>query len=185
MRRSRFIVWLLLATLAAIAAAWFWALRPLLTILGYIYSSDWTDADVVRHIWHFRLVQPEWVSSPPDYSRWEQAETLARLSVVFLGWLASITFIIRRYLRSHKKPTPNQSRGCVKTPDTKIGNDHIFDMGNFDGMSRWGWDGPKLSFYTASRRRQRGMARPVPLRERIAPWGHAPLRGSRWLVPRA
>ena len=25
----------------------------------------------------------------------------------------------------------------------------------------------------------------VPLRERIAPWGHAPLRGSRWLVPRA
>jgi hypothetical protein len=27
--------------------------------------------------------------------------------------------------------------------------------------------------------------RPVPLRERIAPWGHAPLRGSRHLVPRA
>jgi len=25
--------------------------------------------------------------------------------------------------------------------------------------------------------------RPVPLRERIAPWGHAPLRGSRPLVP--
>jgi hypothetical protein len=27
--------------------------------------------------------------------------------------------------------------------------------------------------------------RPVPLRERIALWGHAPLRGSRWLVPLA
>ena len=25
--------------------------------------------------------------------------------------------------------------------------------------------------------------RPVPPRERIAPWGHAPLRGSRHLVP--
>jgi hypothetical protein len=30
------------------------------------------------------------------------AETLARLSVVFLGWLVSITFIVRRFLRSRK-----------------------------------------------------------------------------------
>ena|ERR1039457_4303994 len=109
MKRSRFIVWLLLATLAAIAAVWFWALRPLLTPLFYLHPTDWTDADLVRHIWHFRLVQPDWVSTPPDYMRWSQAETLARLSVVFLGWLVSITFIIRRYLRSHKKPTPNKS----------------------------------------------------------------------------
>jgi hypothetical protein len=29
------------------------------------------------------------------------------------------------------------------------------------------------------------MASPVPLRDRIAPWGHAPLRGSRHSVPRA
>ena len=109
MKKSRFIVWLLLATLAAIAAAWFWALSPLLTLFGYIYPSDWTDADLVRHIWHFRLVQPEWVCTPPEYMSWSEAEALARLSVVFLGWLVCITFIIRRYLRSHKKPTPNKS----------------------------------------------------------------------------
>ena len=28
----------------------------------------------------------------------------------------------------------------MKTPDTKIGNDQFFDMGNIDEMSRWtGW----------------------------------------------
>ena len=31
---------------------------------------------------------------------------------------------------------PNTARGCVKTPDTKFGNDQIFDMGNFGEMSR-------------------------------------------------
>jgi len=77
------------------------------TNLGYIYDSNWTDADLVRHIWHFRLVQPEWICSPPDFLRWVEVETLARLSVVFLGWLVSITFIIRRYFKSHKKPTAN------------------------------------------------------------------------------
>jgi hypothetical protein len=32
---------------------------------------------------------------------------------------------------------PNQSRGCVKSADTKFGNDHIFNMANFDETSRW------------------------------------------------
>jgi hypothetical protein len=30
----------------------------------------------------------------------------------------------------------NKSRGCVKTPATKLGNDQILDMENFDEMSR-------------------------------------------------
>ena len=111
MRKLTFIVLLILTTLAAIAAARFWALLPLGTMLAYIHPPDWTDADLVRHIWHYRLVQPEWVSSPPQYSytRWMMAETLARLSVVLICWLVSITFIIRRYLRSRKKLTPNKS----------------------------------------------------------------------------
>jgi hypothetical protein len=112
MKESTLIVPLLLITLAASAAVGFWALLPIFTMLGYIHPADWTDADLVRHIWHFRLVQPEWVGSPPMYSytRWMVAETLARLSVVFLGWLVSITFIIRRYLRSHKEPTPRKKQ---------------------------------------------------------------------------
>lgn len=78
-------------TLAAIAAAWFWALPPLFTPLFYLHPASWTDADIVRHLWRVRLIQPEWVSSPPqyDYLRWAQVETLARLDVVFLGWLGA------------------------------------------------------------------------------------------------
>ena len=38
------------------------------------------------------------------------------------------------------KPSPNKSRACVKSADTNFGNDHIFDMTNFDETSRWmGW----------------------------------------------
>ena len=91
-------------TLAAVVAAWFWALNPLLAILVYPYPTNWTEADLVRHIWHFRLVQPEWVSSPPnyDYLKWVDAETLARLSVVLFGWLVGITLVIRKYLRNRR-----------------------------------------------------------------------------------
>src|ERR1043166_9249899 len=100
MKKSTFILGLAGIALTAVAFAWVWALPPLLTPLLYIHPSDWTDGDVVRHIWHFRLVQPEWLSTPPDYMRWSQAETLARLTVVSLGWLASTMLLTRRYLRS-------------------------------------------------------------------------------------
>jgi hypothetical protein len=109
MKRSTFISWFVLITLLAVALAWFWALPPLLTPLFYLHPTDWTDADVVRHIWHFRLLQPEWVSTPPDYMRWSQAETLTRLAVVFLAWLAGTTLLTRRYLSSRKRPSPNHA----------------------------------------------------------------------------
>src|ERR1043165_3852720 len=98
-------------TLTALAAAWFWALPPILTPLLYLHPSTWTEADLVRHLWHFRLVQPEWVSSPPqyDYLRWAQAETLARLALVFLGWLGGSTCLLRRHQRQRPGPPPNPS----------------------------------------------------------------------------
>jgi hypothetical protein len=81
------------------------------TPLLYIHSSGWTDADLVRHIWPVRLIQPEWVNSPPqyDYLRWIQAETLARLSVVFIAWIASVGWIIR--ISRHRQPitSPNKA----------------------------------------------------------------------------
>jgi hypothetical protein len=114
MKKSTFIVLLLLITLAAVAAAWFWALPPLIMGFDILHSPPWTEADLVRYLWHFRLIQPEWVSKPPsyDYQRWAGAETLARLAVVFVGWAASSLFIERLYLRSHRKPTPNPVLGC-------------------------------------------------------------------------
>jgi hypothetical protein len=80
---------LLAITLAALAVAWFSAIAPMTTSFIFIHSNDWTDADLVRHLWHMRLFQPEWVGSPPqyDYVRWAQAEALARLGVV---WCASV-----------------------------------------------------------------------------------------------
>ena len=96
-------------TLAALAVAWFWALPPILTPLLYITPSNWTDADLVRHLWHFRLVQPEWVGSPPqyDYLRWAQAETLARLGVMVLGWFSGTAWVIRRHLGRRRVATAN------------------------------------------------------------------------------
>ena len=104
-------------TLAAIAAVWFWALAPMTSIL-YIHPSGWTDADLVRHLWHFRLVQPEWVSSPPqyDYLRWMQAETLARLGVVLLGWLGSAAWLIRGHLRGRSVGLPNKAAPPNRRP---------------------------------------------------------------------
>ncbi len=107
MQKRTFILLLLLTTLVATGAGWFWALPPLLTPLFYLHPTDWTQADLVRNIWHFRLVQPEWVSTLPDYMRWSQAETLARLVVVFLAWLATTSFLVRRHVRGHRNTSPN------------------------------------------------------------------------------
>ena len=107
-------------TLAAFAAAWFWALPPFATSLLYIHPSNWTDADLVRHLWHFRLIQPEWVGSPPqyDYLRWGQAETLARLAVLLLGWLAGASWILRRHWQGRKATPPNPT-GAVDAQITR------------------------------------------------------------------
>ncbi len=90
----------LLITLAAIAAARYWALSPFSPLL-YPTPSDWTEADLIRHIWHFRLVQPEWVGTPGEFLHWTFAETIARLAVVYIGWLAS-SLVAGRYFGKHK-----------------------------------------------------------------------------------
>lgn len=102
MRKSIFIILLSVSTLIALAVVWFWALGPLLIPLNSINPTEFTSADVVRRVWHLRLVQPEWVSNPTDYVRWSQAESLARFIVVVLGWLVGVAFIIRGRLASHR-----------------------------------------------------------------------------------
>ena len=99
-------------TLVAVAAAWFWAIAPMTTSLLYIHPSDWTDADIVRHLWHVRLILPEWVGNPPqyDYPRWTQAEVLTRLGAVFLGWLVSATWIIWRHTPGRTVSVPGTTR---------------------------------------------------------------------------
>jgi hypothetical protein len=112
LKRSTLMLLLLLTTWAAMAAAFVWALAPFLTPMVYPYPSDWTEADLIRHVWPFHLVPPEWGSTSPDYMQWMAAEIKARLAVVFLGWLGGITFVIRRYIRSHKTPVPGRPAGA-------------------------------------------------------------------------
>ncbi len=107
MQKSTFIIFLAVTTLIALGVIWFWALGPLLIPLVSINSTEFTSADVVRRVWHLRLVQPEWVSNPTDYVRWSQAESLARFIVVVLGWLAGIAFIVRSHLASHRGTPPH------------------------------------------------------------------------------
>jgi hypothetical protein len=48
---------------------------------------------------------------PPDYLRWAQSETLARLTVVLFGWVGSTTFLKRIIFGSAEKFTPKQKWG--------------------------------------------------------------------------
>ena len=99
----------LVARLAALAAALFWAVAPVTTRLFYLHSGAWTEAAVVRHLWPLHLIQPEWIGSPPeyDYLLWMQAETLARLSVVFVVWIASVGWAVRSSRPGEPVVSPN------------------------------------------------------------------------------
>lgn len=71
----------------------------MLTMLANLFPSNWTDADLVRHLWPLRLVQPEWVGllQHYDYARWSIAETYARLAVVFMVWLSATGLLSKHY----------------------------------------------------------------------------------------
>src|SRR5258706_7238392 len=53
--------------------------------------------------------------------RWSQAETLARLAVVFLGWLGGTTLLTRRYLIGRKRSSPNRCAAANGRPAGQSG----------------------------------------------------------------
>jgi hypothetical protein len=60
------------------------------------YMSNLTDAQLIRDRCHFRLVQPQWVSSNGSVlMNWIIAETKARLVVIAVFWLCAVSFTIR------------------------------------------------------------------------------------------
>ena len=74
-------------------------------------------------------------------------DSIAQHPVAHLIWLAAgiAVVLLILFLPPLKRPSlkkvmgvmlPNTSRGCVKTIESKFGNDQIFDMANFDEMSR-------------------------------------------------
>ena len=100
MRAFQFSLTVLLITMAAIAACYY-AIAT--ATIGGIHSTSWTDAQFIRERCHFRLIQPEWVSSQPDMVlNWIMAETKARVAVVATLWLGSLTIIIWIFVRRRK-----------------------------------------------------------------------------------
>ena len=89
-------------TLVALVVAIFWALDPILTAI-FMMTSSTTDAELIRQVWHFRLIQSEWVTGPGQFFKWQEAEVYARLSVVLFGWLAAVVTLVRRYSRGRPK----------------------------------------------------------------------------------
>lgn len=78
---------MILMTVAAALAVWFWALAPL-SFASYLTSPGASDADIIRQYWPHRLVEPEWVRRPRDrLLHWPLMETVARLAVVSVLWL--------------------------------------------------------------------------------------------------
>ena len=107
MNRSRTVTRKIIAvaTFAAAAAVWFWALNPL-GFVSYLSSTGATDADIIRQYWPHRLVEPEWISASPDkfdrLVKWHTAEVGARLSVVGLLWfIVTCGCVYRSFSRTH------------------------------------------------------------------------------------
>jgi hypothetical protein len=62
--------------------------------------------------------------------------------------------------RTYFLSRPNTARACVKSVGMNFGNDHIFDMANFDETSRWmGWSKNKFSHSLSPDRRWRCQVR--------------------------
>ena len=96
-------------TLLALGIAFFWALDPILVAIFMMIQSGTTDAELIRQIWHFRLVQPEWIARPNQFIRWQQAEACARLSLVFIAWVASVIALITRHRRGKRRHLTRRS----------------------------------------------------------------------------
>ncbi len=123
MQRTITIAVIALATVAAAAAVWFWALRPL-GFASYLSSTGASDADIIRQYWPHRLVQPEWVSATPDrLMNWHFAEVCARLAVVAVSWSLTVGGFFYGVIK-RRRVRPNQALqrsarlplSCIRSP---------------------------------------------------------------------
>jgi hypothetical protein len=67
--------------------------------LGGITSTNLCDSDMIRRQNPVRLISPDWVSPKGDLFAWLDAETHARMRLVFTVWVIMMIWILRRHLR--------------------------------------------------------------------------------------
>jgi hypothetical protein len=100
MKKIRFIIISVLTMLAAVSV-WFWAFRPVFTPFLYLRPTGFGPSP---GIWHFRIVPPPWISTPPDYSGWSEVETSVRVAVIVICWIVGMVFIEWLFPKRHKEP---------------------------------------------------------------------------------
>jgi hypothetical protein len=129
MKRNITMTIVTVATVAAAAAVWFWALRPL-GFASYLSSAGATNADIIRQYWPHRLVEPEWISAKPDgfdrLMKWHIYETVARPSArepLLSIWGArpsrSLHSASRRIARTREQANPGQEVEQEQTERTE------------------------------------------------------------------
>jgi hypothetical protein len=79
-------------TALAFALLIFWAIT--FDSGSILYSSDETQAAVIRRYFHFRIVQPEWLGSAVTLDSWENVERNVRMAIVYVGWAVAMIVII-------------------------------------------------------------------------------------------
>src|SRR5438045_2913289 len=108
MRRTITFTVITLATVAAAAAIWLWALRPL-GFASYLSSTGASDADIIRQYWPHWFVRPVGISTTSGrLMNWHSAETSARLGVIAFAWLFAITVFLYGFVR-HPRVRPNDA----------------------------------------------------------------------------
>jgi hypothetical protein len=95
-------------TLVALALLVLWVLDPIMTAIFMMSRSGAADAELIRQVWHYCLVPPEWIRPPNQWAKWELLEIHARLSVVVLGWTLSVAALTKRYLRGRQDHLTHQ-----------------------------------------------------------------------------
>ena len=87
-------------TLIALALVVFWVLDPFLSAIFVMSRIGAPDAELIRQVWHYCLIPPEWIRPPNQWAKWELLEVHARLSVVVIGWALSAAALVKRYLHA-------------------------------------------------------------------------------------
>jgi hypothetical protein len=72
-------------TVVAIVAVVFWAFRPFAPY-HIMTSVNASDADVIRELFPYHLIDPSWFGSSVNYGQWAVAEFFASLFVVSVCW---------------------------------------------------------------------------------------------------
>ena len=98
-KRSLFIQIVIVTVVGA--ALYCWLVYSM--IVAYIgMGGGRTEAQLIRDLYSFCLVPPEWIRPPALWAKWDLLERYARLSVVVIGWTLGVATLIKRYLRGQQ-----------------------------------------------------------------------------------